>query len=255
MTNPAMDGSVVLVTGASSGIGRATAQLFAERGLRVVVADVAADGSQETVRLIQDAGGSASFIHTDVTRADDVAAAVAYAVSTYGRLDYAINNAGISGATALTADYPEETWRRVLDVNLTGVWLCMKHEIQQMQRQGHGAIVNLASFLGVVGTANASAYIAAKHGVIGLTKAAAIEYAAQGIRINAVAPGFIVTPMLERTGLLENPQAVEMINGLHPIRRMGRPEEVAAAIMWLCEPGASFVTGQTMHIDGGYVAQ
>lgn len=255
MTNPGMARNVVLVTGASSGIGRATAQLFAQRGLCVVVADVAVEGSQETVRLIQDAGGTASFINTDVTRADHVAAAVDHAVTTYGRLDYAINNAGIEGTPALTADYPEETWRRVIDVNLTGVWLCMKHEIQQMLRQGSGAIVNLASFLGVVGTANASAYVAAKHGVVGLTKAAAIEYSAQGIRINAVAPGFVVTPMLERTGLLESPQAVEMINALHPIRRMGQPEEIAAAIVWLCEPGASFVTGQTMHIDGGYVAQ
>jgi NAD(P)-dependent dehydrogenase (short-subunit alcohol dehydrogenase family) len=250
-----MTGKVALVTGASSGIGRATARLFAARGARVVVADVNVDGSLETIELISEAGGAASFIPTDVTQAKQVAAAVNHAVTTYGRLDYAVNNAGIEGAQAPAADYPEDAWRRVIDTNLTGVWLCMKYELPQILKQQGGAIVNIASFLGLVGTAYASAYVAAKHGVIGLTKAAAVEYSAQGVRINAVSPGYVDTPMVARTGVMNDPQIRTMIERMHPIGRIGQPEEIAEAVVWLCEPSASFVTGQTLQVDGGYVAQ
>lgn len=255
MTDSTLQGNVALITGASSGIGRATALLLAQRGVQVVVADVDVEGSRQTVELIEQAGGAASFVQTDVTEAEQLAAAVAHTVSCYGRLDIAVNNAGIEGVQALTADYPEDIWRRVIDVNLIGVWLSLKAEIPQMLRQQRGAIVNVASVLGTVGTATASAYTAAKHGVVGLTKAAAIEYARQGIRINAVAPGFIVTPMLERAGLLRDPAIEQTFAGLHPIGRLGQPEEVAAAIVWLCDPAASFVTGQALLVDGGYVAQ
>jgi NAD(P)-dependent dehydrogenase (short-subunit alcohol dehydrogenase family) len=174
---------------------------------------------------------------------------------TYGRLDCACNNAGIEGVPALTADYPEDVWRRVIDVNLTSVWLCMKHEIPSMQEQHGGAIVNMASILGQVGFASASAYVAAKHGVIGMTKTAAVEYAAQDIRINAVCPGFISTPMLERGGIEAGSAGLEMIKNLHPAKRLGTPEEIAEAVLWLCSDAASFVTGAALLVDGGYVAQ
>jgi NAD(P)-dependent dehydrogenase (short-subunit alcohol dehydrogenase family) len=173
----------------------------------------------------------------------------------YDRLDYACNNAGIGGATALTADYPEETWHRVLAINLTGAWLCMKYEIPQMLKQGGGSIVNMASILGTVGFATASAYVTAKHGLIGLTKTAAIEYATQGIRVNAVCPGFIYTPMLEQAGMAEGTELYTTIANLHPVKRMGKPEEVARVVTWLCSDAASFITGDAVLVDGGYVAQ
>ncbi len=176
-------------------------------------------------------------------------------VETYGRLDYACNNARIEGTQSLTADYAEEIWNRVIAVNLTGVWLCTKYEIPQMLKQGGGAIVNMASILGMVGFANASAYVAAKHGIIGLTKTAAVEYATQGIRVNAVCPAFIYTPMLERAGMKEGTEPYTMIANLHPLKRMGTPAEVAEVAIWLCSDAASFVTGHAILVDGGYVAQ
>lgn len=250
-----MKDKVALVTGAGSGIGRASALALAREGAKVVVADVNGPGGGVTVSLINKAGGQASFVEVDVSRSAQVEEMVRAAVKSFGRLDCAFNNAGVEGTPALTADYPEEVWNHVLAVNLTGMWLCMKHEIPQMLAQGSGAIVNCASILGQVGFATASAYVASKHGLLGLTKTAAIEYAARGIRINAVCPGFIETPMLERGGITTHPDVREQIVGLHPMKRLGRPEEIAEAVVWLCSDAASFVTGQALLVDGGYVAQ
>jgi NAD(P)-dependent dehydrogenase (short-subunit alcohol dehydrogenase family) len=246
---------VALVTGAGSGIGRASALALAREGAKVVVADVNGPGGSETVSLINKAGGQALFVQADVSRSSQVEEMVRAAVKAYGKLDCAFNNAGIEGTPALTADYPEEVWNRVLAINLTGMWLCMKYEIPQMLAQKSGAIVNCASILGQVGFATAPAYVASKHGLLGLTKTAAIEYAARGIRINAVCPGFIETPMLERGGITTRPEVREQITALHPMKRLGRPEEVAHAVVWLCSEEASFVTGQALLVDGGYVAQ
>ncbi|MDQ6601674.1 MAG: SDR family oxidoreductase, partial [Chloroflexota bacterium] len=234
-------GKVAVVTGASSGIGRATALAFAREGASVVVADRYEAGGQETVVMIRDQGGTAIHVTGDVSRDTEVAQLTDATIRTYGRLDYACNNAGVEGTQAPTADYPADQWDRVLAVNLTGVWLCMKHEIPAMLANGGGAIVNMASILGVVGFANAAAYTAAKHGVIGLTKVAAIEYATQGIRVNAVCPAFIATPMLERSGITEGTEMYAMLAGLHPIKRLGTPEEIAEAVLWLCSDKASFV--------------
>jgi NAD(P)-dependent dehydrogenase (short-subunit alcohol dehydrogenase family) len=250
-----MQGKVALVTGAATGIGRATVLAFVRQGARVVVADVDEAHASETVRLAQHAGGEATFVRCDVSRSPEVAQAVDTAVRAYGRLDYGFNNAGIEGQQLPTAEYPEDTFRRVLDINLVGVWLCMKHELAVMLKQGSGAIVNCASILGTVGFANTAAYTAAKHGVLGLTKVAALEYSALGIRVNAVCPGFIETPMLERGGFSTHVELRQKVEGLHPIHRLGRPEEVAEAVLWLCSPRASFVAGHPLLVDGGYVAQ
>lgn len=248
---------VALVTGGAAGIGRATALAFARAGAKVLVADINAEGGQETVRLIRDAGGEAEFMQVDVTRDDQVAAMVQRAVELFGGLDYAFNNAGIEGTLAATHEYPEDAWQRVIDINLTSVWRCMKHEIPVMLERGGGAIVNTASILGLVGFANAPAYTASKHGVVGLTKAAAQEYAEKGIRINAVCPGFIETPMVMERGvqLGKDKAAYEQVAGLHPVNRLGKPEEIANAVLWLCSPEASFVTGYPLAVDGGYVSR
>jgi NAD(P)-dependent dehydrogenase (short-subunit alcohol dehydrogenase family) len=248
-----LEGKVAVVTGGSSGIGLATARAFAEAGAKVVIADVE-DGTK-VVDDIKMAGGDAIFVRTDVSKAQDVQALVSATVQTYGRLDFAVNNAGIGGMSATTGDYTEQDWNRVIGVNLTGVWLCMKYQIQQMLKQGSGAIVNMASILGWVGFANAPAYVAAKHGVLGLTKTAAIEYATQDIRINAICPAFIYTPLLESAGMKEGTDMYNYIANLHPMKRMGKPEEVADLVLWLCSEGASFVTGSAYLVDGGYVAQ
>lgn len=249
-----LQGKVALVTGASSGIGRATALAFAREGAKVVVSDVVVDGGNETVRCIKEAGGEAVFIQADVAKAIDVEALIQQTVATYGRLDCAHNNAGISGPIALTADHSEAHWDRVIAINLKGVWLCMKHEIAQMFKQGNGAIVNTASGAGLVGIAGAGAYVASKHGVVGLTKTAALEYAKVGIRVNAVCPGVIQTPMVERL-TSRNPNVAEALIAGEPIGRIGKPEEIAEAVVWLCSDAASFVTGHAMAVDGGYVAQ
>jgi NAD(P)-dependent dehydrogenase (short-subunit alcohol dehydrogenase family) len=246
---------VALVTGAGSGIGQATAFAFAREGARVIVADVNVEGGEQTVRLIEEFGGKATFVTCDVAEPIQVEAAVGLAVSKYGRLDYAFNNAGIGGAQALTADYPIESWNKVIAINLSGVFLCMKYEIQQMLKNGGGAIVNNASILGVVGFQTAAAYTAAKHGVIGLTQTAANEYATQGIRINAICPGFIKTPMLENAGLLDNKPMYDTLVNLHPIHRLGEPNEIAAPVLWLCSAEASFIIGVAMLVDGGYTTQ
>ena len=247
-------GKVALVTGASSGIGRASALAFAREGAKVVVSDVNVDGGQETVRLIKGNGGEAIFVKADVSQAAEVEALVRQTVTAYGRLDYAHNNAGVEGAFTTTVAYPDESWERVLAVNLKGVWLCMKHEITQMLKQGGGAIVNTASGAGLVGVPNLSAYVASKHGVVGLTKTAALEYAKAGIRVNAVCPGVIDTPMVARL-TREQPHVAEALVAGEPMGRVGKPEEIAEAAVWLCSDAASFVTGHAMAVDGGYLAQ
>jgi NAD(P)-dependent dehydrogenase (short-subunit alcohol dehydrogenase family) len=212
------------------------------------------DGGQQTVHLLTEEGGEAIFVRTDVSKAVEVQALISTAVETYGRLDCAHNNAGISGGlSARTAEYPEERWHQVIAVNLTGVWLCMKYEIPQMLHHGGGTIVNTASAAGLVGGRGMSAYVASKHGVVGLTKTAALEYAQQGIRVNCVCPGVIHTPMTERG--LSDPELRARIIAMEPIGRVGTPEEVAEAVVWLCSDAASFVTGHTMSVDGGFVAQ
>jgi NAD(P)-dependent dehydrogenase (short-subunit alcohol dehydrogenase family) len=223
-------------------------------GAKLVVADMNVDGGQQTVHMITEKGGEAIFARTDVSQAVEVQALISKAVETYGRLDCAHNNAGIpGGGRALTAEYAEDTWQQVIAVNLTGVWLCMKYEIPQMLSQGSGAIVNTASAWGLVGAPGASAYVASKHGVVGLTKTAALEYAQQGIRVNCVCPGVIHTPMTERG--LDDPERRARIIATEPIGRVGTPEEIAEAVVWLCSDAASFVTGHAMSVDGGYVAQ
>jgi NAD(P)-dependent dehydrogenase (short-subunit alcohol dehydrogenase family) len=253
-----LEGKVALVTGGASGIGRATALTFTREGAKLIVADMNEDGGQQTVHMITEQGGEAIFVRTDVSQAVEVQALISKAVETYGRLDCAHNNAGISGfgiagdAYTLTAEYPEERWHQVIAVNLTGVWLCMKYEIPQMLSQGSGAIVNTASVAGLIGSRGLAAYVASKHGVVGLTKTAALEYAQQGIRVNCVCPGVIQTPMTER--VLRDPARQAQITA-RPMGRVGTPEEVAEAVVWLCSDAASFVTGHTMTVDGGYVAQ
>jgi NAD(P)-dependent dehydrogenase (short-subunit alcohol dehydrogenase family) len=247
---------VVLVTGAGSGIGKACAVAFAREGAQVVVSDVVAKGGEETGRMIRETSEEAIFVRCDVSRSTEVKALVEATVRAYGRLDCACNNAGIGGEQAPTAEYPEEIWSRVLSVNLTGIWLCMKYEIPRMLAGGRGgAIVNMSSILGTVGFENSSAYVAAKHGVIGLSRTAALEYAGRGIRVNAVCPGFIRTPILEQAGIVEGTDRFAAISALHPMGRMGTPEEVAESVLWLCSDGASFVTGHALLADGGYVAR
>ncbi len=248
-----MRGKVALVTGAGSGIGRASALTFAAAGARVVVCDVAADAGEASVQMIQAAGGEAAFIPADVSVSDQVAALIGHITERYGRLDYAHNNAGIEPGGGTFIDYPEAAWDRLMGINLKGVWLCMKYEITQMLMQGGGAIVNTSSIFGLVGGGSV-AYVASKHGVVGLTKTAAVQYATAGIRVNAVCPGFIETPMLERA-LSGGPEARTALVARHPIGRLGTPEEVAEVVVWLCSDAASFVTGQTLGVDGGYVAQ
>jgi len=252
-----LEGKVALVTGGSSGIGRATCLAFAREGARVVVADVNVEGGEQTVSMVKEAGGEAIYVQADVSRAADVEAMVNRAVQAYGRLDCAHNNAGVSGGgrRAPMHEYSEEDWDRIIGINLKGVWLCMKYEVPQMLRQGGGAIVNTASIMGLVGSWSRNiAYNASKHGVVGLTKTAALEYAQSGIRINAVCPGYIRTPILDPL-LSSNPEIEGQIIARHPIGRLGRPEEIAEAVVWLCSDAASFVTGHTMTVDGGYVAQ
>ena len=248
-----LEGKVSLITGGGSGIGKASAFAFAREGSKVVVADVNVEGGEQTVRLIQDTGGEATFVRADVSISSDVSDMVSHAVQTYNRLDCAFNNAGVSGGPGRVHEYTEENWSRVLNINLTGVWLCMKYEIIQMLNQGGGAIVNTASVMGLVGGSRSPAYGATKHGVVGLTKTAAVDYAREAIRVNAVCPGYIRTPMIEQ-GVLLDPGGEERVVSRHPMHRLGTPEEIAEAVVWLCSDAASFVTGHAMAVDGGYVA-
>lgn len=249
-----LSGKVAIVTGASTGIGRATALELSAHGAAVVIADVDAERGGQVARDITDKGGRALFVETDVADDESVASMVERTIDEFGGLDLAFNNAGIEGTPAKTHECTPDNWHRTLAVNLTGVWSCMRHEIPRMLDRGGGSIVNCASVAGLVGFASIPAYVASKHGVVGLTKTAALEYATDGIRVNAVCPGVIDTEMVDRfTG--GQPAAEAALVGSEPIGRFGRPEEIADAVVWLCSPRSSFVTGQAIAIDGGFVTQ
>jgi NAD(P)-dependent dehydrogenase (short-subunit alcohol dehydrogenase family) len=244
---PEFAGKVALVTGAGSGIGRAAALVYAREGARVLVSDINEAGAQETVRAIEAQGGTAAAIRADVSRPEECQALVDRAVSLFGRLDFACNNAGIGGEQARTADLTIAGWHHVLTTNLSSAFYCMKYEIPAMLASGGGAIVNMASILASVGFAGAAGYVASKHGMMGLTRTAALEYAAQGIRVNAIGPAFIRTPLI--AGM------EEAVLPLHPIGRLGEPQEVAELVLFLSSPRSSFITGSYYPIDGGYLAK
>jgi NAD(P)-dependent dehydrogenase (short-subunit alcohol dehydrogenase family) len=248
-----LQGRVAIVTGGTSGIGRDAAVLFTKAGAKVVVAGRREVEGKETIDLVRAAGGDGLFVKTDVSKAAEVQALVQKTVEKYGRLDVAFNNAGIEGAWIPIAEQSEEDWDRTIDINLKGVWLCLKYEIQQMLKQGGGgAIVNMASVAGWIGSAGAATYCASKHGVMALTKSAALETARSGIRVNVVCPAVIETPMGER--IFGAPEMKKYALGLHPIGRFGKPMEVAEAVLWMCSDRASFMTGQSLVLDGGFLA-
>jgi len=249
-----MQGKVALITGGGSGIGRATAFRLAREGVRVMIADYVPEGAERVVKAIKESGGDASCVGADVAVTKQVEMMVNKTVATYGRLDYAFNNAGIEGTMADTASYPEDTFDRVIAINLKAVWLCMKYEIPQLLKQGGGSIVNTASTLGLVAIEGASAYNAAKHGVVGLTKTAALEYAQKNLRVNCVCPGFIRTAMVERV-MDKTMIGEEQMIAIEPIGRVGKPEEIAEGVCWLFSDAASFVTGHSLTIDGGWTAR
>lgn len=242
---------VALVTGAGSGIGQATALTFANKGFHVVVNDVNEARSERVARRIREAGGESLAVAGDVSLATDVERVMSETESTYGRLDVACNNAGVEGERAPTADCTEDNWDRVIDTNLKGVWLSMKYEIPLMREAGGGSIVNIASIAGPVGYENLPAYTASKHGINGLTKTTALEYADEGIRVNSICPGGVETPMIDH---LEDDQR-DQLEDVHPLGRVGEPEEIAQAAYWLCSDAASFVTGHVMNVDGGFTAR
>jgi NAD(P)-dependent dehydrogenase (short-subunit alcohol dehydrogenase family) len=253
MMTTELQGKVGIVTGGTSGIGRDAAVLFAKAGAKVVVAGRREAEGNETVEMVRAAGGDGLFVKTDVSRAADVHALVRKTVEKFGCLDVAFNNAGIEGTWASIAEQSEEDWDQTIDINLKGTWLCLKYEIQQMLKQGGGgAIVNMASIAGLIGSSGAATYCASKHGVIGLTKSAALENARSGIRINVVCPAVIETPMGDR--LWGEPEINKFIRGLHPIGRLGMPMEIAEAVVWMCSDRASFMTGQSLVLDGGFLA-
>jgi NAD(P)-dependent dehydrogenase (short-subunit alcohol dehydrogenase family) len=246
-------GKVGIVTGGTSGIGRDAAILFAKEGAKVVVAGRRDVEGSETLGLVRKGGGDGLFVKTDVSKAAEVRALVDKTAEKFGRLDFAFNNAGIEGKWMPIAEQSEEDWDQTIDINLKGVWLCMKYEIQQMLKQGKGgAIVNMSSIAGLMGSAGAATYCASKHGVMGLTKSGALETARAGIRINAICPGVIETPMGER--LFGEPEMRKYATSLHPLGRFGTPMEVAEAVVWMCSEHASFMTGQWIVLDGGFLA-
>jgi len=249
-----LQGKVALITGGGSGIGRATALKLAREGAKIMIADYVPEGAERVVKAIKEAGGEASCVAADVSVTRQVEMMVNKTVETYGRLDYAFNNAGIEGTIADTVSYPEDSFDRTIAINLKAVWLCMKYEIPQMLKQGGGSIVNTASTLGLVALEGAAAYTAAKHGVVGLTKTAALEYAQKNIRVNCVCPGFIRTAMVERA-MDKAMLAEEQMIAIEPIGRLGKPEEIAEGVCWLFSDAASFVTGHSLTIDGGWTAR
>ena len=246
-------GKSAIVTGAASGIGREVAECYAREGAKVVVADMDEEGGRETVDAIKQNGGQAVFVRTDVSNPQECEAMVNVAREQFGRLDIACNNAGIGGEQNPTADYSIDGWQKMIAVNLSGVFYCMKYEIPAMLESGGGSIINMASILGKVGFAGAPAYVSAKHGMIGLGQNAAVEYGGQGIRVNSVGPGFIHTPMIEE--LQEDQETYNSLVSLHPIGRLGETREVAELVMWLSSDRASFVTGAYYPVDGGYLAR
>ncbi|MCW5851086.1 MAG: glucose 1-dehydrogenase [Anaerolineae bacterium] len=250
---PTLQDKIVLITGAGSGIGRTTALACAAEGAQLFLADIDPAGGEETVRQVQAAGGVAQFMTVDVADAEQVAAMVQGAVTAYGRLDGAVNNAGIEGVHQPLVSYPDDVFDRVMRVNVRGVWLCLKAELSVMLSQGGGAIVNTSSVAGLIGAPMLSAYDASKHAVVGLTRTAAVEYAAYGMRINCVCPSFIRTPMVERF-LAEAPDLARRLTRASPAGRMGQPDEVAQAIVWLLSDAASFVNGAALPVDGGLTA-
>jgi NAD(P)-dependent dehydrogenase (short-subunit alcohol dehydrogenase family) len=247
------DGQVAIVTGGGSGIGEAACHLYAREGAKVVISDIDEKRGNEVCQAIQDNKGDASFVRADVSNPNDCKSMVAETLEKYGRLDVAFNNAGIGGEANLTAEYSIEGWQKVIAVNLSSVFYCMKYEIPAMLKTGGGAIVNMASFLGQVGFENSPAYVAAKHGVVGLTRTAALEYSKQGIRINSVGPAFIHTPLI--SGLEEDEQVRNQLISLHPVGRLGEAQEVAELVIWLSSEKASYVMGAYYPIDGGYLAR
>lgn len=243
---------VAIITGAGSGIGKAAALLYAREGAKVVVSDIHEDNGQAVVEEIQHAGGEAMFYKADSSLPEDNKALVEATLEKFGKLDIAVNNAGIGGPLGVTGDYPLEGWQKVIGINLSGVFYGMHYQLKAMEKNGEGVIVNIASILGMVGTQNSPAYVAAKHGVVGLTKATALEYASKNIRVNSIGPGYIKTPLLDHA---LDEATLEFLVGLHPIGRLGRSEEVAELILWLGSPKSSFVTGSYYAVDGGYLAQ
>ena len=254
-----MQGKTAFVTGGGSGIGRATALLLAAEGARVALADIDANTAEASAALVRAAGGEALAIGCDVTRGSDVAAAIAQTVATFGRLDAAVNNAGIEGAITPITELDESAWARTIDINLTGVFLCLKHELLALRAQGtapgSGSIVNVSSVLGLVAFPASADYTSAKHGVLGLTKVAALEAAAQGVRVTAVLPGFAETPMAERGRANVGPEVYAAVEQMHALKRLGTAEEIAEAILWLLSDASSFVTGSSLLADGGFTAQ
>lgn len=243
---------VAIVTGGSFGIGSATAVLFAKHGAKVTIADVVEDS--ETLNTIKKLGGTAIFVKCDVSKESDVINMVEQTIEKFGRIDFAFNNAGIEGLAAPAHECTNNNWTNIMNANIDGVWLCMKHQIPHMLKQGKGAIVNNASVAGLVGFAGTPAYVASKHAVVGLTKNAALDYAKLGIRVNVVCPGIIKTPMIDRfTGKDKNIE--KQFIDMEPVGRLGEPEEVAEAVIWLCSEASSFVTGQALAVDGGWIAQ
>jgi len=245
-----MNGKVALVTGGNQGIGRSIAIEFANAGVDVVIAARGEEAGEETLQLIKDAGGNAVFVRTDVSDSASVDALIETTVETFGGLDYAINNAAIEGQKPFI-DWSEDEWDATIDVNLKGAWLCMRREIPLMLERGGGAIVNIASVAGIIGFPMHAPYVAAKHGMLGLTKTASLEYARQGIRVNTVCPGTINTPMLAQ-GFANNPANAQMAVDMTPMGRVGEPSELAAAAVWLCSDHASYITGVTLSVDGGW---
>jgi NAD(P)-dependent dehydrogenase (short-subunit alcohol dehydrogenase family) len=249
-----LENKVALITGAGSGIGRSTALMMAAEGARIMVSDVNVAGGEETVRLLEERGCEARFFRADVSNASDVEALLDETIKAFGKLDCAVNNAGVGGTLARTHEQSEEAWDLVMNVNLKGVWLCMKYELPHMVEQGSGTIVNVASLAGLIGFPYGQIYSASKHGVLGLTKGAALEYARRGIRVNAVCPGFTDTAMVEKMEAADS-RSLQASIAIHPMRRLGTPDEIASAILWLCSDDSSFVNGHALSVDGGAAIQ